>query len=124
MTLEPEIVGTKEWLSIEEASAALERSERSVQRLAHAGDVRFKMQDGRRFYSAADLHRAKSEGLPTTRAEASGAVPIANAGGQLVLPPKILSVTQKIATEVSAKLIAAREAITAKERLWLSLDEA
>jgi hypothetical protein len=124
MTVQPEIVGAKEWLTVEEAAAALERSERSVQRLAQSGEVQFKVHEGRRLYRAADLHRAKSEGVPAARVD--GPIPIADQapGKQLVLPSRILGITRKIATEVSAQLIAARQAVTAKERLWLSLDEA
>jgi hypothetical protein len=63
------VLGKDEWIPSTKVITALGKSERSIQRLAAAGHLRWKQQDGRRVYHAGDVAKVKEEGIRTERSE-------------------------------------------------------
>ena len=109
------VIGKQEWLTLEEAAKQLGKSERSVQRLAAADQLRCKVDEAthHRLYHSGDIERIKEEGIRTERGE----------------PP------QALATRATASLSLSRETaqellnrfqnqVRITEKLWRNLEEA
>lgn len=98
---------TREWLPLDQVVREIGRSERTVQRLATAGELRFRQREGtrEREYHAGDVSRIKEEGTKTHREEPAPA-------NALAFPPAL-----RIPRWLPA-------AAPAEPKLWLTLEEA
>ena len=113
------VVLAREWLPLEYALRSLGKSERSLQRLAAAGQVRWHFEGGtrRRLYHAGDLERVKEEGIPAGREEPQRVTAPRGAVAALADPE-----TRGFLENLVARVTAPRIGIA--QKLWLSLEEA
>jgi hypothetical protein len=116
----PVAVLAHEWVSLEHAIKQVGKSERSIQRLAAAGDLRWKLDDGtrQRLYHAGDLERIKEQGIQAGREEPQRAL-APRASAPLALAPDVISLVRDIAARITAP-----PSLAPSEKLWLNLEEA
>lgn len=128
MTKTVMVMGKEDWVPSETAMKQLGKSERSVQRLAAAGHLRWKLEPltKRRLYHAGDLQRVKEEGIRTQAEEPRAIAP--RAMTPLILAPEAMAF---IKTQIEAFRAARNSerqvdltAVPIREKLWLSLEEA
>jgi hypothetical protein len=101
-----------EWLPLGKVIERLGKSERSVQRLATAGHLRWKLKEGtrERLYHAGDVERIGEEGLKTHREEAAPQIQRWSTFGPPTVQPLALPPAEPENKPVP--------------KLWLTLEEA
>jgi hypothetical protein len=109
------VMGREEWLTPEKVMKEIGKSERSVQRLAAAGHLRWKLESGKRVYHADDLTRIKEEGIPARRVEPETRV----LAPRVSAPLALVSVAREV-----ARIFASPRPVDITQKLWLSLEEA
>jgi len=135
----------EEYLPSEKASQRLGKSERSLQRLAKVGVLRYRIDGKKRLYHAGDLDKIISEGIKTSREEPKppnqvatvASRPPTNWAGWSPTAPQPLALTwdEKFLDRLNeiAKMFAPKqneppadqiERVPIDKKLWLSLDEA
>lgn len=113
-----------EWIPLEEATAKIRKSARTIERLMHAGHLRSRLEPRarskpQRMYHAGDLDRIQKESIPAPAVEPQRAL-VRKApalGQQLAIPPDAV-------TAMRDMLAGWRNQVSAREKLWLSLREA
>jgi excisionase family DNA binding protein len=120
----PVSVLTKEWLTLPEATQHLGKSEKSIERLLKAQELRSRLEnrEGRkpqRLYHAGDLERIKHEAIPASAVEPTRALAPAK-------PLEIAIGTNTVTTihDVMTKWLDRGATIGMRERFWLTLAEA
>ena len=98
---------TRDWMPPEDVIKLLGKSDRTIQRLAVAGHLRWKVENGtrRRVYHAGDVERVKDEGIQAGRQEPQRRALAAPSSALMRLPfqPAPIGI---------------------REKLWLTLEEA
>jgi hypothetical protein len=125
-------IGGRDWLPVEDVMRTLGKSERSIQRLAAAGHLRWTFQHGSRMrlYHAGDVERVLEGGIQTERlpAREPGAVHEAQMAGPAVMAvtttPVALSSETSSFFERLVEKIAAPRGVGVTDKLWLTLEEA
>jgi hypothetical protein len=115
----------REWVPGNDAAGRLQKSERSLLRLANAGHVRWKLEEGtrQRVYHAGDLEKVIEEGIRAVREEPSRRTGIAlasRAGTPLAIAPEASALMR----ELVDRFLATRDRVAVTEKLWLTLEEA
>ena len=117
-----------EWLSVEEAMRQLQKSERSLQRLAVAGHLRFETEAGtrRRRYHAGDVARVKEEGTPAARVEALAPAERAPVQERM---QRLLGLLEGMSERLQGQALLEGPAecvasVPLSEKLWLTAEEA
>lgn len=116
----------KEWVPLKQAMALLGKSQKTIERLVNAEQLRSKLEprEGRkpeRLYHAGDLDRIKQEAIPAPASEPRRALLPARATTEIAISSDTVT---KLDDVMTRWLNRPAPPISIREKLWLTLDEA
>lgn len=122
MALDVSVV-EREWVPLEQATAKIGKSARTIERLMHAGHLRSRLEPRprskpQRMYHAGDLDRIQKESIPAPATEPQRALV------RQAPVPRQLAISSDAVTAMRDVLAGWRNQVSAREKLWLSLREA
>lgn len=114
----------REWINLEQATAQLGKSPKTIERLVSAGHLRSRLEprEGRkpeRLYHSGDLERIKAEAIPAPAAEPKRAIVPAKTQELTISPHTVTTLN-----DVMTRWLNRDQAVGVREKLWLNLDEA